>query len=41
MNYHVNISEISKLGWKCNYTVEEGLKKMIELEQQLTNQEVS
>lgn len=41
MNYHVNISEISKLGWKCNYTVEEGLKKMIESEKQLINQEVS
>lgn len=41
MNYYVNISEISKLGWKCNYTVEEGLKKMIESEKQLINQELS
>jgi nucleoside-diphosphate-sugar epimerase len=41
MNYNVNTSEISKLGWKCNSTVEEGLKKMIELEKQLTNQELS
>lgn len=32
MNYNVNTSEISKLGWKCNTTIEEGLKKMIELE---------
>ena len=32
MNYYVNTSEISKLGWKCNWTIEEGLKKMIELE---------
>jgi nucleoside-diphosphate-sugar epimerase len=38
MNYSVNTSEISKLGWKCNYTVEEGLKKMIESEKQLINQ---
>jgi len=41
MNYNVNTSEISKLGWKCNSTVEEGLKKMIELEKQLINQELS
>ncbi len=41
MNYYVNTSEISKLGWKCNSTVEEGLKKMIELEKQLINQELS
>jgi nucleoside-diphosphate-sugar epimerase len=40
MNYNVNTSEISKLGWKCNSTVEEGLKKMIELEKQLTNREL-
>jgi len=41
MNYNVNTSEISKLGWKCNSTVEEGLKEMIELEKQLINQELS
>jgi nucleoside-diphosphate-sugar epimerase len=41
MNYKVNTSEILKLGWKCNRTVEEGLKKMIELEKQLKNQELS
>jgi len=41
MNYNVKISEISKLGWKCNSTIEEGLKKMIELEKQLINQELS
>ena len=41
MNYYVNTSEISKLGWKCNNTVEEGLKKMIESEKQLINQELS
>lgn len=35
MNYYVNTSEISKLGWKCNITIEEGLKKMIELERNL------
>jgi CDP-paratose synthetase len=35
MNYYVNTSEISKLGWKCNRTIEEGLKKMIELERDL------
>jgi CDP-paratose synthetase len=35
MNYYVNTSEISKLGWICNNTVEEGLKKMIELERNL------
>jgi nucleoside-diphosphate-sugar epimerase len=35
MNYYVNTSEISKLGWKCNITIEEGLKKMIELERDL------
>jgi CDP-paratose synthetase len=35
MNYYVNTSEISKLGWKCNKTLEEGLKKMIELERDL------
>jgi len=40
MNYNVNTSEISKLGWKCNSTVEEGLKTMIELEKQLTNREL-
>ena len=40
MNYNVNISEISKLGWKCNSTVEEGLKKTIELEKKLINQEL-
>jgi nucleoside-diphosphate-sugar epimerase len=40
MNYNVNTSEISKLGWICNSTVEEGLKKMIELEKQLTNREL-
>ena len=40
MKYNVNTSEISKLGWKCNCTVEEGLKKMIELEKQLINQEL-
>jgi nucleoside-diphosphate-sugar epimerase len=31
MNYKVNTSEILKLGWKCNRTVEEGLKKMMEI----------
>jgi nucleoside-diphosphate-sugar epimerase len=41
MNYKVNTSEILKLGWKCNRTVEEGLKKMIELEKQLKNRELS
>ena len=41
MNYHVNTSEISKLGWKCHSSVEEGLKKMIESEKQLMNQEFS
>lgn len=41
MNYPINTSEISRLGWKCNNTVEEGLKKMIESERQLINQELS
>jgi nucleoside-diphosphate-sugar epimerase len=40
MNYYVDTSEISKLGWKCNNTVEEGIKKMIELEQQLIKQDL-
>ncbi|MDO9325303.1 MAG: NAD(P)-dependent oxidoreductase [Methanoregula sp.] len=41
MNYTVDISEISKIGWKCRFDVETGLKKMIDLERQLTNQELS
>jgi dTDP-D-glucose 4,6-dehydratase len=41
MNYTINTSEISKLGWKCTINVEEGLKKMIELERQLIKQELS
>ncbi len=41
MIYHVNTSEISKLGWRCEYTIEEGLKKMIESEKQFINQELS
>jgi nucleoside-diphosphate-sugar epimerase len=41
MNYYVNTSEISKLGWECKITLEEGLKKMIDLEKQLMIQELS
>jgi CDP-paratose synthetase len=41
MDYNADTSEIFKLGWKCNNTVEEGLKKMIESERQLINQELS
>jgi nucleoside-diphosphate-sugar epimerase len=41
MNYNINTSEISKLGWKYNISLEKGLKKMIELEKQLMNQELS
>jgi nucleoside-diphosphate-sugar epimerase len=39
MNYNVNTSEISKLGWKYTIPLEKGLKKMIESEKQLMNQE--
>jgi CDP-paratose synthetase len=41
MDYSVNTSEISKLGWKCNCDIEDGLKKMIELEKLLIHKELS
>ena len=32
MDSHVNISELKKLGWECNISLEEGIKKTITLE---------
>jgi nucleoside-diphosphate-sugar epimerase len=41
MNHKADITEISRLGWKCTISPAEGLKKMFESEKRLINHELS
>jgi CDP-paratose synthetase len=41
MDHNADITEISRLGWKCTISPAEGLKKMFESEKRLINNELS